>query len=78
MFVPDIKTVHVRDLIFVLRSEIYVYWDEQLSASHLILGVDITVDITDLSDTKPYLSEDMVNQRAMTIDRFVPSMRQAA
>ena len=40
MFVPDIRTVHVRDLNFVLRSEIYVHWDRQLRTSHLILGVE--------------------------------------
>ena len=40
MFVPDIRTVHAKDLNFVLRSEIYVHWDEQLQASHLILGVE--------------------------------------
>ena len=40
VFVPDIRTVHVRDLNFVLRSEIYVHWDRQLRASHLILGVE--------------------------------------
>ena len=32
--------MHVRDLNFVLRSEIFVHWDEQLRVSHLILGVD--------------------------------------
>ena len=32
--------MHVRDLNFVLRSEIFVHWDGQLQASHLILGVD--------------------------------------
>ena len=31
--------VHVRDLNFVLRSEIFVHTDGQLRASHLILGV---------------------------------------
>ena len=31
--------VHVRDLNFVLRSEIFVHSDGQLRASHLILGV---------------------------------------
>ena len=36
------------------------------------------IDITDLSDTEPYLSEDMVAQRTMTIDRFVLDARQAA
>ena len=41
MFVPDIRTVHVRDLNFVLRSEIYVHWDGHLQASHLILGVEL-------------------------------------
>ena len=40
VFVPDIKAVHVKDLNFVLRSEIFVHWDEQLRASHLILGVE--------------------------------------
>ena len=40
MFTPDIRTVHVRDLNFILRSEIFVHWDRQLQASHLILGVD--------------------------------------
>ena len=40
MFIQDIRTVHVRDLNFVLRSEIFVHWDRQLRASHLILGVD--------------------------------------
>ena len=30
--------VHVRDLNFVLRSEIFVHTDRQLRASHLILG----------------------------------------
>ena len=34
------KVVHVRDLKFVLRSEIFVHWDGQLRASHLILGVE--------------------------------------
>ena len=32
--------MHVRDLNFVLRSEIFVHLDGQLQASHLILGVD--------------------------------------
>lgn len=40
MFTQDIRTVHVRDLNFVLRSKIFVYRDGQLWASHLILGVD--------------------------------------
>ena len=40
MFTQDIKTVHVRDFNFVLRSEIFVHQDKQLCASHLILGVD--------------------------------------
>ena len=35
------------------------------------------VDIIDLSDTEPCLSKDMVTRRAMVIDRFVPSARQA-
>ena len=30
--------MHVQDLNFVLRSEIFVYTDGQLRASHLILG----------------------------------------
>ena len=40
MFTQDIRIVHVRDLNFVLRSEIFVHRDGQLRASHLILGVD--------------------------------------
>ena len=40
MFVQDLRAVHVKDLNFVLRSEIYVHWDGQLWASHLILGVE--------------------------------------
>ena len=36
------------------------------------------VDITDLSDTEHFLSEDMVTRKTMTIDRFVPGARQAA
>ena len=40
MFVLDVRTVHVRDLNFILRSEIYVHWDGQLWASYLILGVE--------------------------------------
>ena len=39
-FKPDIRVVHVRDLNFVLRSEIFVHTDGQLRASHLILGVN--------------------------------------
>ena len=31
--------VHVRDLNFILKSEIFVHWDGQLRASHLILGL---------------------------------------
>ena len=40
MFVPDIRIIHAKDLNFILRSEIYVHWDGQLRASHLILGVE--------------------------------------
>ena len=40
MFVLDIRTVHAKDLNFILRSEIYMHWDGQLRASHLILGVE--------------------------------------
>ena len=38
VFTPDLRVVHVRDLNFVLRFEIFVHTDEQLRASHLILG----------------------------------------
>ena len=41
MFTPNLRVVHVRDLNFVLRSEIFVHWDEQLRASQLILGVEL-------------------------------------
>ena len=36
------------------------------------------VDIIDLSDTEPYISEDMVTRRAITVDHFVPGARQGA
>ena len=39
-FKPDLRVMHVRDLNFVLRSEIFVHLDGQLQASHLILGVN--------------------------------------
>ncbi|KAL0016572.1 hypothetical protein SO802_003641 [Lithocarpus litseifolius] len=38
VFAPDLRVVHVRDLNFVLRSEIFFHTDRQLRASHLILG----------------------------------------
>ena len=40
MFTPDVRIVHVRDLNFILRFEIFIHWDGQLRASHLILGVE--------------------------------------
>ena len=40
MFTQEVRTVHIRDLNFVLRSEIFVHRDGQLRAFHLILGVD--------------------------------------
>ena len=39
-FKPDLRVLHVRDLNFVLRSEIFVHSNGQLWASHLILGID--------------------------------------
>ena len=27
LFVPDVRTVHIRDLNFILRFEIFVHWD---------------------------------------------------
>ena len=38
-FKKDLRVVHVRDLNFILKSEIFVHWDGQLRASHLILGL---------------------------------------
>lgn len=35
----DHNAVHIRDLNFVLRSKIFVHFDRQLRAFHLILGV---------------------------------------
>ena len=37
-FVSDLNAVHVRDLNFVLRLEIFVHFNGQLRVSHLILG----------------------------------------
>ena len=39
-FKKDFRVVHVRDLNFILRSEIFVHWDGQLRASHLILELE--------------------------------------
>ena len=36
------------------------------------------IDVTDLSDTDHFFSEDMVTRKTMTIDHFVPCARQAA
>lgn len=36
---PNLNTIHVRDLNFVIRSEIFFHYGEQLKASHLILCV---------------------------------------
>ena len=33
--------VHVWDLNFILRLEIFVHWDEQLRVSYLILGLEL-------------------------------------
>lgn len=35
---PNIRVMHMRDLNFVLRSEIFVNTNGQLHASHLILN----------------------------------------
>ncbi|KAL0003384.1 hypothetical protein SO802_017165 [Lithocarpus litseifolius] len=37
-FRADPSVIHVRDLNFVIRSEIFVHFDSQLQAAHLILG----------------------------------------
>ena len=39
-FKPNLRVVHVWDINFVLRLEIFVHWDGQLRASHLILDVN--------------------------------------
>ena len=44
-FKSDIKVMHVRDLNFVLRSEIFVNSDGQLRASHLILCCNLVYSI---------------------------------
>ena len=38
---PNLNAIHVRDLNFMLRSEVFVHYDEQLRASHLILDVTL-------------------------------------
>ena len=37
----DLRVVHVRDLNFVLMSEIFVHTDGQLRVSYLILGCEL-------------------------------------
>ena len=39
-FNKDLQVVHVQDLNFILRSEIFIHWDGQLRVSHLILGLE--------------------------------------
>ena len=39
-FKKDLRVIHVRDLNFVLWSEIFAHWDGQLRASHLIFGLE--------------------------------------
>ena len=39
MFTQDLMVVHVRGLNFVLKSKMFVHWNKQLRASHLILDV---------------------------------------
>ena len=39
-FKKDLRVIYVQDLNFVLRLEIFVHWNEQLRASHLILGLE--------------------------------------
>ena len=41
MFTQDLRVIHVRDLNFILSSEIFVHWDGQLRVSHLILSVEL-------------------------------------
>lgn len=38
VFTQDLRVVHMKDLNFVLRSEMFDHTDRQLQASHLILG----------------------------------------
>ena len=40
-FKKDLWVVHVRDLNFILRLEIFVHWDRQLQASYLILRLEL-------------------------------------
>ena len=53
-FKTDINVVHVRDLNFVLRLEIFVHYDEQLRATHLILGC--VPSYTSYQDLRPALT----------------------
>ena len=39
-FVPELRVVHVKDLNFVFKFEIFIHTDGQLRATHLILGCD--------------------------------------
>ena len=53
-FKPDRNAIHVWDLNFVLRSEIFVHFDDQLRASHLILGC--TLAYTSFQDQRQVLT----------------------
>ena len=53
-FKPDCNAIHIRDLNFVLRSKIFVHFDGQLQASHLILSC--TVAYTNFQDPRQALT----------------------
>lgn len=38
---PNLNAIHVRDLNFLLWSEIFVHFDGQLRAPHLILNITL-------------------------------------
>ena len=72
MFVPDIRTVHAKDLNFILRSEIYVPQPENPPAE----PQQPVIEVAALSAEVIQTGGRMVSRKVMTIDRFMPGAQQ--
>ena len=71
-FKSDLNVVHARDLNFVLRSEIFVHYDGQLRAPHLIL--ECTPSYTSYQDLGQALTvgSPLLSYLNMRLHNFLP------
>ncbi|KAK9986920.1 hypothetical protein SO802_031871 [Lithocarpus litseifolius] len=71
---PDFRVVNVRDLNFVLRSEIFVHWDiyleEPIDPEAFAETTRVEVESVSSAETADQ-GQDMVTRRTMTVSRFV-------